>query len=100
MNEEITQEFANIAIKKIDYARRNPLGFFILTMMAGAYVGIGVTLILTLGNDADPATQKLIMGAMFGITLTLVIFAGAELFSGHTMFMTFAFFTASSAPLG
>ena len=91
MNVEITQEFAETAIKKIDYARRNPLGFFILTMMAGAYEGVGVTLILTLGNDADPSTQKLIMGSLFGITLTLIIFAGAELFSGHTMYMSFAF---------
>src|SRR5215813_14189874 len=29
------------------------------------------------------------MGASFGIALTLVIFAGSDLFTGHTMFMTF-----------
>jgi nitrite transporter NirC len=28
------------------------------------------------------------MGASFGVALTLVIFAGADLFTGHTMFMT------------
>ena len=28
------------------------------------------------------------MGASFGIALTLVIFAGSDLFTGHTMFMT------------
>ncbi len=32
------------------------------------------------------------MGALFGITLTLIVFAGAELFSGRIMFMTFGFF--------
>lgn len=100
MNAEITKSFADIALKKIDYSRRNPLGFFILTMMAGAYVGIGVTLILTLGNEADPSTQKLIMGSLFGITLTLIIFAGAELFSGHTMYMTFAFFYGRLSAFG
>jgi nitrite transporter NirC len=29
------------------------------------------------------------MGACFGIALTLVVFAGSELFTGHTMFMAF-----------
>ena len=28
------------------------------------------------------------MGACFGIALTLVVFAGSDLFTGHTMFMT------------
>lgn len=28
------------------------------------------------------------MGATFGIALTLVIIAGSELFTGHTMFLT------------
>ena len=88
----MTRQFADIAVKKIEYARNNPLGFFILTMMAGAYVGVGIVLILTLGNEADPASRKLIMGSLFGITLTLIVFAGAELFSGHTMYMTFGLF--------
>ncbi|MCP4316670.1 MAG: hypothetical protein GY789_11830 [Hyphomicrobiales bacterium] len=61
-------------------------------MMAGAYVGVGIVLILTLGHDAEPGSQKLIMGSLFGITLTLIVFAGAELFSGHIMYMTFGFF--------
>ncbi|MGU0160956.1 hypothetical protein ACVXHB_14885 [Escherichia coli] len=29
------------------------------------------------------------MGATFGIALTLAIIAGSELFTGHTMFLTF-----------
>jgi nitrite transporter NirC len=48
-------------------------------------------LILTLGNDADPASRNLIMGCFFGIALILIIFAGAELFSGHIMYMTFGY---------
>ncbi len=91
MYKDITRQFADIALDKINYCNSNPLGFFISTMMAGAYVGIGVVLIMTLGNDAAIGSQKLIMGCFFGITLTLIIFAGAELFSGHTMYMTFGF---------
>jgi nitrite transporter NirC len=91
MHKETTKIFADVGLSKISYLRKNPLGFFVSTMMAGAYVGIGIILILTLGNEAEPAAQKLIMGCFFGITLTLIIFAGAELFSGHIMYMTFGF---------
>jgi len=91
VHKDTSKEFAGIAVEKIDYFKRNPLGYFISTMMAGAYVGVGIILILTLGNDAEPASRNLIMGCFFGIALALIIFAGAELFSGHIMFMTFGF---------
>ena len=57
-------------------------------MMAGAYVGLGIILIFTLGNEIDPAWRKLVMGTSFGIALTLVVFAGSDLFTGLTMYMT------------
>jgi len=91
LHTDTTQEFAAIAVEKIAYLKRNPLGFFISTMMAGAYVGVAITLILTLGNEAEPASRNLIMGCFFGIALSLIIFAGADLFSGHVMYMTFGF---------
>tara|TARA_R110002073_G_scaffold9448_5_gene48097 strand:- start:7555 stop:8334 length:780 start_codon:yes stop_codon:yes gene_type:complete len=92
LHQDNTRHFSDIAVRKIEHLKQNPLGFFISTMMAGAYVGIGIILILTLGNEAEPSSRKLIMGCFFGITLTLIVFAGAELFSGHTMYMTFGFF--------
>lgn len=67
----------------------NPLGFWVSSAMAGAYVGLGIILIFTLGNLLDPSVRPLVMGATFGIALTLVIIAGSELFTGHTMFLTF-----------
>ncbi len=91
MHTDTTREFAAIAVQKTAYLKENPVGFFVSTMMAGAFVGVAMMLILTLGNEADPATRNLIMGCFFGIGLSLVIFAGAELFSGHVMYMTFGF---------
>lgn len=79
--------FAAVAAKKADVIRRFPLPFLVSAMMAGAYVGLGIILIFSVGAKADPAWQRLVMGASFGIALTLVIFAGSELFTGHTMFM-------------
>jgi len=91
MYKDTTKTLADTAEKKFQYLKQNPLGFFISCMMAGAYVGIGIILILSLGNEADPSSTKLVMGCFFGITLTLIVFAGAELFSGHIMFMSFGF---------
>src|SRR6184192_80577 len=85
---ETVDQFAKTAVAKTDYLRRAPLGFTISSMMAGAYVGLGIILIFCVGNAVDPGIRPIVMGASFGIALTLVIFAGSDLFTGHTMFMT------------
>lgn len=77
------------AARIVKLAKESPLGFWIGSAMAGAYVGLGIILIFTLGNLIDPAYRPLVMGATFGLALTLVIIAGSELFTGHTMFLTF-----------
>ena len=84
--------FANFARDKVKALKRNPGGFLVGSMMAGAYVGFGIILIFVLGSAADPQSKKLIMGTSFGIALTLVVFAGAELFTGHNMYMPLALF--------
>ena len=85
---ETVDQFAATAAAKSAFLKRAPLGFWISAMMAGAYVGLGIILIFSIGSDVDPAYRGLIMGASFGIALTLVIFAGSDLFTGHTMFMS------------
>src|SRR3990172_1077520 len=88
MYAETLEYFAKLASAKVAALKRNPAGFFIGSMMAGAYVGFGIILIFIVGSAASPAYQKLVMGASFGIALTLVVFAGSELFTGHTMYMS------------
>lgn len=85
---ETVDKFAEAAARKVSYQKKSPGAFFVGAMMAGAYVGLAIILIFTLGNDVDPSIRKLVMGACFGISLTLVIFAGSELFTGYTMYMT------------
>jgi nitrite transporter NirC len=84
---ETVDLFAKTAVAKAEFLRRSPLGFTISSMMAGAYVGLGIILIFAVGNAADPDIRPIVMGGSFGIALTLVIFAGSDLFTGHTMFM-------------
>src|SRR5690606_36368214 len=79
--------FVRAANAKLDLLRRAPQGFFIGCMLAGAYIGLGILLILSLGSRLPPDIRPLVMGATFGIALILVVIAGAELFTGHTMVM-------------
>src|SRR5438309_718630 len=88
MYAETVDHFAAVAAKKSEYLRRSPGGFWISSMLAGAYVGLGIILIFSVGSGVDAAYRPIVMGASFGIALTLVIFAGSDLFTGHTMFMT------------
>jgi len=85
---DTVDQLANTAVAKTAFLKRSPGGFFVSSMMAGAYVGLGIILIFSLGSDVDPAYRAIVMGATFGVALTLVIFAGSDLFTGHTMFMT------------
>jgi nitrite transporter NirC len=69
---------------------RAPLRYGALAALAGAYVGVAVVLLAStagpLASASAPAT-KLVQGTVFGIALTLVVFAGAELFTGNNMVM-------------
>src|SRR5437879_13571462 len=87
MYSETIDGFSKAAEKKLASMRQHPGGFFVSSMRAGAYVGVGILLIFTLGSQVPKEFQKLVMGATFGIALTLVAIAGSELFTGHTMFM-------------
>ncbi len=81
------RKFATAAETKAAAVRASMPAFFVAAMMAGAYVGLGIILIFSVGASVDPAWQRLVMGASFGIALTLVVFAGSELYTGHTMIM-------------
>lgn len=86
---------------KADALKATPLGYFILSALAGVYVGFGIVLIFAIGAPfsaaSHPAT-KLVMGASFGVALALVIFAGSELFTGNTMVMTIGVLKGKVSP--
>jgi nitrite transporter NirC len=88
MYSETIDLFAETAAKKVKAIADNPIGFFVAAMLAGSYVGLGIIAIFSIGQGLDAGIRPLAMGLTFAIALTLVVFAGAELFTGHTMFMT------------
>jgi len=82
------ERMASSAVKKHRVLEVSLLRYLVLSGMAGSYVGFGIALIFSLGGPLAAAglpDMKLVMGASFGIALTLVMFAGSELFTGNNM---------------
>jgi nitrite transporter NirC len=93
------EKVAVAADGKAAMMRRSPLGYFVLSLLAGVYVGFGIILIFAIGaplSAAGSPLTKTVMGASFGIALSLVIFAGSELFTGNNMFMAIGVLTGRS----
>src|SRR5260221_1210530 len=85
------------AAAKLDGQRRSIVGHFVRSMLAGMYVGAAIALIFTVGgtvgNGAVTGPVRLLMGVCFGGALTIVIFAGSELFTGSNLVLTLGVFT-------
>ena len=78
------------AAVKARQARSSPLKYLANAALAGAYVGVAVVLLIMATGSlvaAKSPDTKLVQGAVFGVALTLVVFAGAELFTGNVMVM-------------
>lgn len=83
-------QLADTGAQRVAQARTRPFSFLIGSAMAGAYVGFGAILMFTVGAHADPAWARLVMGAVFALGLTLIVFAGGHLFTGYAMVMALA----------
>lgn len=80
---EIAESAAEVKLNR-------PLGKLVVAgILAGVYIAMGGTLSLIIGygfpeiTAANPAMQRLLSGMMFPLGLILVVFAGAELFTGN-----------------
>ncbi len=81
---------ADGAVHKLELTRTPGL-FLVRTMLAGAYIGIGVLIMVTAGGPlvvAGSPWAPLVNGAVFGIALTIVLVAGAELATSAMMILT------------
>ncbi|MBW3610308.1 MAG: formate/nitrite transporter family protein [Actinobacteria bacterium] len=82
-------ESAALARTKAMQVRRLPR-YLAASVLAGAFVGVAVVLLASVAGPfvaASAPSAKLVQGAVFGVALTLVVFAGAELFTGNVMYM-------------
>nr|MDQ3757249.1 formate/nitrite transporter family protein [Actinomycetota bacterium] len=77
------------AVAKAAQVKRLPL-YLALSVAAGAFVGVAVVLLVSVSGPlvaAGSPWAKLVQGVVFGVALTLIVFAGAELFTGNAMVM-------------
>jgi nitrite transporter NirC len=91
MYSETVHVLAEQAAVKLAEQRRSLLSHFVRSMLAGMYVGAAIALIFTVGgllSQAMPGVQRIWMGVCFGGALTIVIFAGSELFTGSNLVLT------------
>ena len=78
------------AKNKVNFMEKNLLGFFLMSCMAGLYIGLGSILMGIIGgtfNAAGAYSTKLINGLVFSVGLCMVTNAGSELFTGNNMVM-------------
>ncbi len=64
--------------------------YLLSSALAGAYVGVAIVVLFSVSAPlvaAGSAAARLVQAAVFGLALTLVVFAGAELFTGNVMVM-------------
>ncbi len=91
MYSETIQTLSEQAVVKLTEQKRSLVGHFVRSMAAGMYVGGAIVLIFTIGgllSASSPALVRIIMGVCFGGALTIVVFAGSELFTGSNLVVT------------
>lgn len=87
---ETMMKFSEVGTHKAEMVAKQFPAFFVGAAMAGAYIGFGDIIMFTAGAHLTEAWSHLIMGAVFASALTIVVFAGSELFTGTAMYMAFA----------
>jgi nitrite transporter NirC len=91
MYSETVQALSEQAAVKLREQRRSLISHVVRSAMAGMYVGAAIVLIFTIGGSlsaSSPGVVRMTMGICFGGALTIVIFAGSELFTGSNLVLT------------
>ena len=90
MYQEDFKKVINLSKQKVDFLSSNPVGYFIASLLAGIFIGFGCFVTFTIGaylTDVGYAPVKVIMAFSFAAALSLVMMAGAELFTGNNFVM-------------
>lgn len=96
MYAETVHALADQAAAKLEAQKRSLISHLVRSMLAGMYVGASIVLIFTIGGSLVGESvqfRRLLMGVCFGGALTIVIFAGSELFTGSNLVLTLGVLT-------
>ena len=101
MYSEAIHTIGEQAVAKLAAQRRSLISHIARSMLAGMYVGAAIVLIFTIGGwlaKDTPGAVKLVMGICFGGALTIVVFAGSELFTGANLVLTLGVLSGKARP--
>lgn len=92
MNEvEALEGLRKKAVKSTQMLQMRPLEYLVRAMLAGVFIGFAIIFTLKAINglylNESPVTT-LVGGLTFGVALVLIVYGGAELFTGNTMYFT------------
>lgn len=86
MYEDLNELIIGAAQKKVNFLKNEKVKYLVSAILAGAYVGLGILLIFTIGGLTNKTPSfRILMGVSFGIALSLVAMLGSELFTGNNM---------------
>lgn len=83
----------NTANGKLNLLSKNPVGYWLMSILAGMYIAFGSILMGVVGGvftGGGAYSTKLACGLVFSVGLCFVTMAGAELFTGNNFVMAVA----------
>lgn len=93
MFQEEFQAVCKAGVGKNNLLKKNPGGYFVASMVAGMFISFGSFITFVMGTplkEANDPMMKAVMAFCFASALSLVIAAGAELFTGNNFVMASA----------
>lgn len=91
-----------MAEKKVQMMKHTPFNYFLQTVFGGLFIGFGIMLMVTIGGLLDPAgvaSMKIVQGLAFSVALSMVMMAGANLFTGDNLVLTVGTLSKKTSPL-
>ncbi|AUJ24732.1 formate/nitrite transporter family protein [Virgibacillus dokdonensis] len=91
MERQPIEQAVNLAIKKKELLNTSFIRYMLRAGLSGIYVGIGLILSFKLAEgyfDIQSPAATIMASIFFGVALVLIIYGGAELFTGNTMYFT------------
>lgn len=90
MYSEEINKLSDAAVKKDKLFKKGKMKYVVSSALAGMFIGLAYVFIFTIGGmlyaGHSPAA-KIIMGASFGVGLSLVLVCGSELFTSNVLIM-------------
>lgn len=95
MFQDAFEAVCNAAKGKANLLKKNPLGYFVSAMVAGMFIAFGAFISNAVAvpfAEAQDPMQKFMSALTFSAALSLVVMAGAELFTGNNFVLACAGF--------